>query len=979
MYMRNAPRVTAYALILAIVLPFASPLHGALAGYARRVWHAEDGLPEETVQAFAQTSDHFMWIGTTGGLVRFDGAQFVVFSRENTPALHENSIFCLLAATDGTLWIGTEGGGVVSYRNHSFRLWSGADGLTNGNIRALREDHRGRIWMGTDDGLFLWQAGRIERIDRRDGVPPSSIHAIYQDRRQRLWAGGFHFFCIDGNRTVEFHLPGGLTDNVKSILQTRDGTIWVGTVTGLQRSNSAMGSSAPVFSRVENIHSTVRTLLEDDDGTLWIGTIGEGLLRYQNGHFSKLTGTALPSNTILSSFSGSGHNVWIGTQAGLVRLNKTAASTVVLPDFADADFGTIFSDRDGSLWVSSSHLFRLTGGHAEMLHFHGPLSNVRIRNVFRDSTGTLWFGTEGKGAFRWVHGAPHPISLIQPYIRAFAEDREGGVWIGTDGGYCRWRPAGIRCFEPHESVRALYVDRQGEVWVGKDRGLTRLRNGGDVLDSPIPQLRDEKVWAIHEDAQGALWFGTRTSGLFRWKAGQLTVYTTAQGLANNSIYQILEDRHGVFWLSGPNGISSIVRRDLELAASDPSYLPAVTPYGTSEGLKTTQMYGGVQPAGCTTSSGEVWFPSTAGAVRIGSYPKDPVAAPPAVIYGVVADGREVGTDGYVELPPGQGKLEIQYGAIQFRSQERVRFRYQLEGFDSGWTETRARRASYTNIPAGRYRFRLLAFDIAQPGATSQASVSFYWRPHFYHAWWFYLLCIACLACAVWWTYQARMRQAHARFAAVLGERNRLAREMHDTLIQGCTGVSAVLEAVALMSQEQPTSAENLLDCARTQIRAITDEAREAVWNLHRGGRSEISLLVDQMAREACAASQVPVRFETSGKPVVLDPTIEHDILMVAREAVCNAIRHGHPREVSLRIHFRRGRIRLSILDDGCGFEPGEVPLQTDGHFGLIGMRERTERLGGSFAVRSAPGKGTELFVDVPVRSPAHEKQGALNG
>jgi ligand-binding sensor domain-containing protein/signal transduction histidine kinase len=976
--MRNAI-LAKCAVILALTIPFADAAFGELAGYARRVWHVEDGLPEDIVQAFAQTSDHFLWIGTSGGLVRFDGAQFVVFGRDNAPAFHENSIFCLLAATDGTLWIGTEGGGVVSYRHRAFRLWSTADGLTNGYVRALREDRSGRIWIGTDDGLFRWQAGRIQRLDGRDGVPAIAVHAIYQDHRQRLWVGGYHFFRIDGDRMAEFALPGGLTDNVKSILETRDGTLWVGTVTGLQRSSSPIDASPPVFSRINSIHSTVRTLLEDDDGALWIGTIGEGLIRYQNAHFDVLpASTALPSNTILSSFAGSAHNVWIGTQAGLVRLNKTAASTFLLPGFADADFGTISSDRDGSLWVSSSHLFHLTAHHAEMLQLSGPLANVRIRNVFRDSGGTLWFGTEGKGAFRWVHGAPRPVALIQPYIRAFAEDRAGAIWIGTDGGYCRWLPDNTRCFEPHESVRAIHVDHQGDVWVGKDRGLTRLRNGGTTSDSPIPRLRDEKVWAIHEDPDGALWFGTRTNGLLRWKAGQLAAFTMAQGLPDNSIYQILEDRAGTLWFSGPNGISSIARTDLERTASDPSYRPAVKLYGAADGLDTTQMYGGVQPAGCMTPSGEVWFPSTAGAIRIGADPEGPVNAPPAVIYSVVADGREVGSGSQINLPPGQGKLEIQFGAIQFRSQERVRFQYQLENFDTAWTETRARRVSYTNIPAGHYRFRLLAFDIARPSATSEAAVSFDWRPHFYNAWWFYVLCAAGLAGSVWSVYRSRMRQAHSRFEAVLGERNRLAREMHDTLIQGCTGVSALLEAVASMPAEQSGSARGLLDCARTQIRAVTDEAREAVWNLHRGGRSEISRLVDQMARLVCSASQVPLRFETAGEPVAVDPLVEHDILMVAREAVYNALRHAHPHEVYLRFQFQRGRVRMTVLDDGCGFQPDEVFAQTNGHFGLIGMRERTERLGGHFSVRSSPGKGTELSVDVPVRPPAQESKGALN-
>jgi len=966
--LRIAPRVIQRALMITALVAIAGPSDGALTGYARRVWHVADGLPEDTVQAFAQTPDHFLWIGTTGGLVRFDGAQFLVFNRDNTPALHENSVFCLLAASNGDLWIGTEGGGVVSYHDHAFRWWSTAEGLTNGYIRALRGDSVGRVWIGTDDGLFLWQGGKIRRVDARDGVPAISVHAIYRDRRQRLWVGGFHFFRIDGDRLSEFRLPGGLTDNVKSILETRDGALWVGTVSGLQRSVSAPGESAPVFARLRNIHSTVRTLLEDDDGALWIGTIGEGLIRYEKGNFEALPpGMALPSKSILSSFPGSGHNIWIGTQAGLVRLNKTAASTFALPDFADADFGTIFADRDGSLWVSGSHLFRLTGRHARMQQFSGPLANVRIRNVFRDRSGTLWFGTEGKGAFRWVNGVPHPIPETQPYIRAFAEDAAGGIWIGTDGGYCRWRPNGTRCFEPHESVRALLADRHGDVWVGMDRGLRRLRQGGDTPDSPIDRLRREKVWAIHEDPQGALWFGTRSSGLFRWKSGQLAEFTTAQGLAHNSIYQILEDRGGTLWLSGSNGISSVRRTDLERTIADPAYRPAVKLYGDADGLEATQMYGGVQPAGCTTASGEVWFPSTAGAIRIGADPEGPVGAPPAVIYSVEADGREVGAGDHIVVPPGEGKLEIQYGAIEFRSQERVRFRYRLEGFESGWTETRARRASYTNLPSGHYRFALMAFDTAQPGVVSEAAVAFDWRPHFYHAWWFYLFCASGLAVAVWSTHRARLRQAHARFEAVLGERNRLAREMHDTLIQGCTGVSALLEAVASMSAEQAIAARNLLDCARTQIRAVTDEAREAVWNLHRGGRSEISRLVEQMARQVCSVSQVPVRSETAGKPVAADPLIEHDILMVAREAVYNALRHGHPREVILRFHFQGSRVKMSVLDDGCGFDPGEVLPGNSGHFGLMGMRERAERLGGSFAIRSAPGKGTELCMEVPVR------------
>lgn len=738
--------------------------------------------------------------------------------------------------------------------------------------------------------------------------------------------------------------------------------MWVGTVSGLER----MAPGSVGFERVPGIHSTVRTLLEDNDGTLWIGTIGDGLIRYRDGKFSSLP--KLPSNTILSSFLGSENNIWIGTQTGLVRLNRSAVTTFALPDFADADFGTITQDRDGALWVSSSHLFRLTARRVEMPKFPAPLGQVRVRTVFRDSRGALWFGTEGKGVFRFDGGAPKPIPNIQPYIRAFAEDHQGGIWIGTDGGYCRWTVQDVRYFEPHESVRALLVDRNGDVWVGKDRGLTRLRDGSFAPDAPIARLQSEKVWAIHEDPEGGLWFGTRSSGLFSWIDNKLTSYTTAQGLASNSIYQILEDRRGTFWISGPNGISSIRRHDLETMRSNSSHLLPVKLFGASDGLETTQMYGGVQPAGCITSNGEIWFPSTAGPVRIGPDPEPSLPAPPAVIYRVIADGRDIGTSGKLDLPAGQGKLEIQYSAIQLRSQDRVRFRYQLEGFDPGWTETRARRVVYANIPPGRYRFRLLAFDIDRPQTASEASVSFNWRPHLYQTHWFFLLCIIWLAALVWGIHKLRMQQAHARFRAVLEERNRLAREMHDTLIQGCTGVSALLEAMASERQDSPDHRAELLDCARFQIRKTADESRRAVWNLRQDGseRSEIRRLLEQVAQQAGLGSNVKVRFESSGKVPVLDPLLEHDVVMVAREAVYNAVRHARAREVDLEAGFESGAIHLRVRDDGCGFDPAAVFSNNGEHFGVIGIRERAERLGGRFEVRSTPGQGTEISVQIPI-------------
>lgn len=960
------PRIAIAALALATTA-LAAPLAVTRApeGYASRVWHSEDGLPEETVQSFAQTPDHFLWIGTSGGLLRFDGIQFVIYDRENTPALRENSIFCLMVAPDGTLWIGEEGGGLASYSHGVFRAWFRPEGLTNGYVRALREDALHDVWVGTDDGLFRFHQGAFTRMDERNGVPAVSVHAFYSGSGGRLWVGGYHFFSLSDGGVAEFLLPGGLADNVKSILETRDGAIWVGTVSGLVRRPPGSQSR---FARVASIHTTVRSLRQDLDGAVWIGTIGEGLFYHRDGVFSQLTAPAsLPGNTVLASFEDSERNIWIGTQTGLLRLSKTAVRTFPLPDAAGADFGTVYEDRDGALWVAGARLYRFSGAAAVPQRLPPPLDGVRVRNVFRDSSGVLWAGTDGQGVFRWGNGPPQLVVGIHPYIRAFAEDRDGGIWVGTDGGYFRWRPEGIDYYELHQSVRAMLVDRAGDLWVGRDLGLSRLHAGQPVEDSITARLRGVKVWAIHEDPDGGMWFGTRGSGLFRWKQGLVTAYTTARGLASNSIYQILEDARGWFWMSGPNGISSVSRHDLDRMAQDATWIPAVKLYGASDGLGATHMYGGVQPAGCITSTGEIWFPGSEGPVRIGADPEVPSGSPPIVINRVVADGRDVPVAGQVSLPPGDGKLEFHYGAIRLRSPERVRFKYRLEGFDEDWTEATSRRvASYTNVPPGRYRFRVVAFEMDQPRTASEASLAIRWRAHFYRAPWFYALCLLSLAAAVWVAHKMRMRQAHARFAAVLEERGRLAREMHDTLIQGCTGISVLLEAALSLRNSAPDTKARLLENARDQVRATIDEARHAVWNLRsEGAAGDIAQRLAETAQRISLQSGVPIECDTAGAPAALDPEIGHHLLLVVREALNNAVRHASPARVSVRLEGNNGGLRVRVRDDGCGFDPAAALLPGAAHYGIVGMRERIESLGGSFAVDSAPGRGTVIEVALP--------------
>lgn len=973
--------MTALALgLLALAAP-AVPLRNAPATYTERTWQMQDGLPEPTVQAFAQTRDHYLWIGTTGGLLRFDGARLVLYDRDNTPTFTENNIFALTVSRDDALWIATEGGGMLRYKNGVFRSFSAKDGLLNDFVRTVYQDSAGKIWVGTDNGLFQFHEDGIERVDNRNGVPAVAVHAIAEDRQGRLWAGGSRLLCFHDGTFQEYRLAGeGSQNRVKSIAQTDDGTIWVGTIGGLYR----MAPGADSFRRVKETSGTVRFLHETSDGTLWIGTIGHGLYKYGNGRFSQMTAPdSLPSNTTLNLFEDVEKNIWIGTQEGMVRLSKTPVETVALPDSGDYDAETVYQDHNGDLWVAAANLFRFHEGKATRVRIPG-ISGVRVRNVFRDRDGALWIGTEGRGVFRQTgNKLVHYMTkdgLVNNFVRVFLQGRDGSIWIATDEGVSRWTPQGFTNYQMRDglcyfSTRSLGEDRNSDIWIGTDRGISHVHEGHFVQDAVTKALKTEKIWAIQEDSDGGLWLGTRTGGLYRWRSGKLTHYTTAQGLASNSIYELLDDRKGNFWISGPNGISVINRRELDAIADDPSHLLSLTLYGISDGLETTQLYGAEKPGGVVTSQGEVWFASNKGPVRVTPSHFQPSTPAPVVIDQVLADGLEAPNLRQVSLAPDNAKIEIHYSVIQLRSQERVRFRYKLEGFDKNWTDASSRRvAYYTNLPPGHYQFRVAAFEMNNPRQISESSVEVVQRPHFYRTSWFLACSLLLLGATIWGGHKIRMRQAHFRFEAVLNERNRLAREMHDTLIQGCAGVSALLEAHSSLDASDSDAREGLLSCVRSQLRSTINEAREAVWDLRHGDGSATAIgpILESMTQQMSREFGVPVDYRVSGKPFDLDQSAAHELLMVVREAVHNAIRHGQPGRVEVSIDFRRNEFSVQVKDDGRGFDPVGALASGNGHYGLVGTRERVKRMGGKMVLHSRPGAGTELTFHIPRRAPVAE-------
>ena len=959
-----------------------TPPRNILDGYGRRVWQSADGLPENTIRAFAQTRDGYLWIGTSGGLVRFDGAHFTVFDRESTPALDENSIDSLLAASDGALWIGTDGAGLVRYRNGSFQSFSAREGLTNGFVRVVFEDRQGAVWVGTDRGLFQVRGAAVVRMDGSAAIPSIAVHAMCQDREGGLWVGGSSLIRLSGGKAVPFHFSGETGENtVKSIEEARDGTIWVGTVGGLQRIARSGPQGQWVSRKMDGIEGVVQVLDESRDGTLWAGTMGSGLVCYRHGAFARASSPGvLPSNAVLAILEDTEQDLWVGTDAGLVRFSQTPLATLPFPGGLDSWSGSVYADRDGTIWVAGPRLYRSRGRTLVPAASPAGLAGVRVTNVFRDSAGNLWMGTNGDGAvsirggrvFRYTTGN----GLINDFVRAFAEDRDGNIWIATGSGLSRWSLAGIKNYYTPDglvygSIRALLMDRNGDLWVGTDRGPSHVHAGAFLNDGVVKLLAGERIWTIHEDPEAGLWFGTRSGGLYRWKEGKLSHFTTREGLASNSIAQILEDSRGNLWMSGQTSISSVPRSQLERLANDPAYRPAVTFYDISDNTETNQLDGGIQPAGCITANGEIWFAGSKGPVRVIPDAARGEAAPPVAIERVVADGQDIPVSGKLRLGPGEGKLEIHYTAIRLKSQARIRFKYLLEGFDRDWTDAGNRRvAFYTNLPPGRYRFRVVAFDMAAPRTTAETGLDLDWQPHFYQSAWFFALAMGLLAALVWLIHQSRVRHIQSRFRGMLLERNRVAREMHDTLIQGCAGVSALLEAASCVDGRSPEMGRDLLDRARTQVRETMEEARLAVWNLrHTAAAGGIAAALAETAERVQKETSIPVRYEPSGEPFPVPEQIQAELLSIAREALRNAVRHANARNLRLRLHFERRRLEMDILDDGCGFAVGRQASAALDHYGITGMRERVETMGGKFVVDSVPGAGARIAVTVKRPAP----------
>jgi ligand-binding sensor domain-containing protein len=669
--------------------------------YVSRIWRTQEGLPENSIRAIAQTPDGYLWLGTSSGLARFDGVRFVVYARFNTASMTNDNIRALAVSPDGSLWVATDGGGLLHFQSGRFQTFGPREGLTNEFVGAVLEDRHGNVWAGTNRGLFRGRGDRFERVDEALHLANIAFFGLQESPDGRLFAGGpAGLFCFENGKLHRYN-EGRDLDGIHHFTLAGNGSLWLGTNHGLRVIGNT--SADPKSPYVKDMISAMR---EDHDGNMWLGTEGHGLYRVHDRQETFFRAPVnLPDNSILSILEDRERNIWVGTADGLVRLSTPDVSVLNTGDALSGDnVLTVYCGHRGELWLTTvtGRLFQYVNDELNAKELPPPATALRFRGTFEDHAGTFWFGTGSQGFVRFVKGKATRFTdadgLRNNGIQAFFEDRDRNLWIGTTSGLSRWDGSHIKNYYLEEGlsygwIRAIAEDHNGDMLVGTDRGLNRFHGGRFVTDPAFAALSRDRIWSIYAEAPGTLWIGTRGGGLARIRNGRAVRITTHEGLLSNSIFQVIGDRAGSLWMSGPTGLSAASIDDLNAAADGNTDSIAVLAYGAGDGLES-QINGGVQPSGCMAADGELWFPTVKGAVHFKpSHPRTGYPSPVRV-ESVLVDGKSARATGEVMVGPGRHRVEIEFTACSLRAPERVFFRYKLEGYDPHWNDVTSHRAAF---------------------------------------------------------------------------------------------------------------------------------------------------------------------------------------------------------------------------------------------------------------------------------------------
>lgn len=970
-------------------------------GFRRRLWTTEAGTPAD-IWAMAQGKDGYLWLGTGSGLYRFDGVRFERFVPPAGERFPSNDITALSMLADGSLWIGYYyGGASLLAGGHLHHYPATAPGFPGGMVLAFSRTADGAVWAATEGGLARFDGKQWRTIDKSWNYPTQRADWLITDSNGTLWvttgeslvflrAGAQHF-----ERTDQAVAKYGV------VAQAPDGTLWLsdhahGTraLPGLTADHPAVLPSA-VPGNADFVWSY--RLLFDRYGNLWGTCVDKGgiyrvasLKPLDTGRSVRaqdLTETVDRSRGLISDravplLEDAEGTIWAGTNMGLVSFHRNSFQVPPqVPQGTASNYGMAV-DGHGDAWVANNGvLLRFDGDGGEVVRRDLADINAMLFN----SSGDLWM--VGRNELFWLrgnalHDVPFPVSPSITKVNALAFDQSGQPWLALaerglfhrqDG---QWRSVTPLPAMPNESPTALASDDSGALWVGyADNRIVRLVGNRAQLYTAKDGLHVGTVTTIRVGATDVLIGGEQ--GLARWQDDRIESINVADNEAFSGITGILRTDDHQLWLNTGKGVMRLDAREAATSFAQPDHQPAYRLFDFRDGLPGIAVQASPVPTAFLDGHRRLWFLTNQGPAwtRTDALSNNAVP-PPVAIQAIFANGTRYIATSHVRLPKGTTNLQVQYTAASLAVPDRVRFRYRLDGIDKDWQDAGNRReAFYSNLAPGTYAFRVIAANddgVWNPlGAQTRITI----EPWFFQSLWFYalllLIAVSLVVMLFVWRTRLAAERVHLQLMERMSERERIAREIHDTLLQAVQGL--LLRLQALLSS--PCTGQQRADALRTaveQARSMVIEGRDRIIALRGESVEYTQLHQSLLAVGEDLASLYPAtafHITTEGKPRNILPSAFDEILDIAREAIRNAFLHAGATHVETHVAYTKRALQIRVADNGRGFDERTAKAAADtGHWGIVGMHERAERLGAKLVRQTVKPHGTEWLLRVPCRA-----------